>query len=367
MALLCRTTELMRARLGRCRSRFGNLTLTNRGPGFRTRLEPAVASGALSSRLARACFPPAGLVVLALTLASSIVGAAVRPGPPTQLLPDLDQEFPTQLPVILAGTLCAELSAWSCRPSEHRRRAAVIPASRSLVADDDRRPADRPNGRIAHRRPAIGSLRCTAEPQSLALPRLRPVRASAAGSPKARARRQDRLCLETAIPHTGATRTWFAGPCTPALRLERHEPDCHRGGISVGWGDDYPAFIEFQDLRSTACLPASTCSHQVNADRSCAIRRTQTTPHPSCSIAGAARFRTCACSTCVPTAAMRRRCGRFRHEARRAHLPVHPKRHRRHDGTRRAALQWNSLDRNGVDAPRAWANLTPTAHPAAPV
>jgi hypothetical protein len=222
----------------------------------------------------------AWILTAAATLAVVFPGAvpsasSARPGP--ALLPDLDQEFPSELEVILDGTRLAPRYRLGFRSavrnvglgplviSGHRR-----PDLPTMTADQLIEHADGAREVV----PTIGTMRFVSSATHRHWHYLHFDRYELRRAGSATVLERDGksgFCLGDRYPVTTATvrgalpEPVYVGRCglgeTGLLSVEE--------GISVGWGDSYSPFLEFQSLPLDG-LPAGryVLVHRVNADRS---------------------------------------------------------------------------------------------------
>ena len=332
-------------------------------------------------------------VALALVVVVAAAAAAPRtPSGPVELLPDLEQELPTDLQVIRAGAATAPSYRLGFRSAVGNvgdgplivrgHRDASTP---TMTADQVIERTDGTETLV----PGIGRLRYVVNPDHqhwhyLGFDRYQIYELRRVGPPVVLERDQktgfcigDRYQVTTVRVANPAPAPRWLGRCglgNPSL-LTIEE------GISVGYGDAYAAFLEGQDLPLDG-LPDGryVLVHRVNSDHKL---RELSYANDAASTLLDLRWRggvpylrvlnVCPDSgTCAPKPVKRRAAGtRCRTSPCRngskatAHssgsfLPDDSA-----DGTAGgwAALQWNFAGPNGVDAPRAWANLIAAGAP----
>jgi Lysyl oxidase len=213
-------------------------------------------------------------VASALTLAAAALAAAVPGGDSAALLPDLDQEVPSELVVTRQGAVHRLGFRSAVR---NLGQGPLLISSRRVSADAATMTADqvvRHDGRPATVVRDVGRLRYTISPDHrhwhlLRFERyqLRPAGRSDAASV---GDRKTGFCLGDRYPVRGRKvpgapeRPVITGRCgLDSPRLQTLEE-----GISVGYGDDYDANLEGQYLRLTG-LPSGryVLVHRVNGDR----------------------------------------------------------------------------------------------------
>jgi len=340
------------------------------------------------------------VLVLALTVVVSVAGAASRAPSGGELLPDLDQELPSELRVIQIGP--SYRLGFRSAVRNIGDGALVIRGHRdseqtpTMTADQ---VIDRSDGSHALV-PGIGSLRYVVNPDHqhwhyLGFDRYQIYELRRAQAPTALARDHktgfclgDRYDVTTVHVSNPAPRPVYVGRCglgDPSL-LSIEE------GISVGYGDSYGAFLEGQDLPLDG-LPDGryVLTHRVNSDRKI---RELSYANDAASVLLDLRWRsgvpylrvvaTCPdtglCEgTVVHSRASQAHCRAPVHAGRRTvqrcKRPAAPKPtahtsgsyvpNDSADGTAGgwSAVQWNFAGPNGVDAPRAWANLIAAGAP----
>ncbi|HET6944455.1 MAG TPA: S8 family serine peptidase [Gaiellaceae bacterium] len=332
-----------------------------------------------------------GVVVLALTVVVSVAGAGARPAgqapAPAELLPDLEQELPSDLTVTRSGPATAPRYSLGFRSAVRNvgNGPLVIRGHRddgqtpTMTADQAIERSDGSESLV----PGIGSMRYVVNPDHqhwhyLGFDRyqiyeLRRARASTAveRDHKTGFCLGDRYEVTTApVPNRAPKPSWL-GRCglgDPSL-LSIEE------GISVGYGDSYAAFLEGQDLPLDGLSDGRyVLVHRVNTDRKI---RELSYANDAASIlldlrwhGGVPNLRvvlmcpdsaTCDDPPAKPKAAVHRRA-RSKPAARASGSFVPDD---SADGTAGgwAALQWNFAGPNGVDAPRAWANANAAGAP----
>jgi serine protease len=353
--------------------RAGNLAVTNRATGFRETRRVALASAVMWRK---------GLVTLlaALALLPALVtfGSAPADGamPARVLLPDLDQEFPSDLRVIVAGPRSAPSYRLGFRSavrnigdgpliiSGHRSGGAPLMAADQLV-----QRSDGSRDVVA----GVGLMQYVQSPDHqhwhyLGFDRYE-IRAAGSATViehdgKTGFCLGDRYPVQTRKVPNALPKPLYVGRCglgdTSLVTIEE--------GISVGWGDAYPAFIEFQDL-ALDDLPNGhyVLVHRVNADRRL---HELSYANDAASILldlhwsrGVPYLRVLAScpdsAQCDGTAVRKSTMGAHTSGS---FVPDDPA-----DGVLGgwAALQWNFAGPHGVDAPRAWENLIAAGDPGA--
>jgi serine protease len=328
-----------------------------------------MAGGAQKSRSPRALVALLALLPLAVlvTVASVTVASAAHSATAPALLPDLDQEIPSQLQVAASRTRRGSyvLGFQSAVRNtgdgplviRGRRRWPAIPemtADQVIARSDGSRAVIR----------GVGSLRYTASPDHqhwhyLAFDRYQLRRA---GSSTAVAEDQktgfclgDRYPVKTRVVSNSAAAPVYVGRCGLS-RPGLHEVE---EGISVGYGDVYQAFLEYQDLPLDGLADGRyVLVHRVNADRR--IRELSYTNNASSLLLDLhwrlglpylRLLRVCPDSASCDTAPTARTGGE----------PFFPD--DTADGRGWAALQWNFDGAYGVNAPAAWANLIAASAP----
>ena len=357
----------------------------------------------MSAGRARVLIPVLGAFILALTVVVSVAGAAGRGPSGAELLPDLDQEFPSDLRVIRTGSAAAPSYRLGFRSAVRNigdgplvirghRDGELTP---TMTADQVIERSDGSEALV----PGIGSLRYVVNPDHqhwhyLGFDRyqiyeLRRAQASAAleRDHKTGFCLGDRYQVTTVHVANPAPKPLWVGRCglgdPRLLTIEE--------GISVGYGDSYAAFLEGQDLPLDG-LPDGryVLVHRVNSDRKI---RELSYANDAASILLDLRWRSgvpylrvvascpdsgvCEGKAAKPqvTRALCRGAARANRSGSPCRTGAAPKPIARAsgsfvpddsaDGTAGgwAALQWNFAGPNGIDAPRAWANLIAAGAP----
>ena len=320
--------------------------------------------------MSRAFVLLAAVLVAALTAPGG--GAATR-----ELLPDLDQEFPSDLRVILVGTPGNGGYRLGFRSAVRNigdgpliiRGHRDSQATPAMTADQAIERADGSEELV----PAIGAMQYVVSPDHqhwhyLGFDRYEITVLRRAGSTRVVKRdHKTGFCLGDRYPVTtmqvanAAPAPHWVGRCglrDPGL-LSIEE------GISVGYGDDYKAFLEGQDLPLSG-LPDGryVLVHRVNSDHKI---RELSYANDAASVLLDLRWRggvpylrvVASCPDSATCDAPKPKP----HATARASASFVPD--DSGDGTPGgwAGLQWNFAGPNGVNAPRAWANLIAAGAP----
>jgi serine protease len=358
----------------------------------------------MSAGRLRVLLPLFAVLALALTVVVSVAGAASRGPSGSERLPDLDQEFPSDLRVIRTGTATAPSYRLGFRSAVRNIgdgpliiRGHREPHTPTMTADQVIERSDGSESLV----PGIGALQYVISPDHqhwhyLGFDRYQIFELRRAQDPDAVARDHktgfclgDRYEVTTVHVANPAPRPVWVGRCG------LHNPDLLdiEEGISVGYGDSYAAFLEGQDLPLDG-LPDGryVLVHRVNADRKIRelsyendaasvlldLRWHSGVPYlrvvASCPDSGlcdgkpvrrphAARASCRASAPATDGAKPPCRTGAAPRPIARASGSFVPDDSA--DGTAGgwAALQWNFAGPNGVDAPRAWANLIAAGAP----
>jgi serine protease len=319
-------------------------------------------------------------VTLALTALLFVSSASSGPGTSVALLPDLDQEVPTELQVLVdrsSGKPSYQLGFTSAIRNLGKGPLVIkghrSGSERRMTADQIVERSDGSEDVVA----AIGSLRYvySYSHQHWHYLHFDRYELRRAGSSRVLVRDRktgfclgDRYRVTTVAVADAPPQPAYIGSCG---RNDTGLTDIEEG-ISVGYGDNYRAFLEYQQLPLDGLRDGRyVLVHRVNSDRSL---REITYANDAASVLLDLRWRrgvphlgivkSCPNSTrCDNTRSPLRRRSASAHAAR---IPE-PVAHLRgsfipNDPAGEAAggwasLQWNFAGPNGVNAPRAWANL----------
>jgi serine protease len=313
--------------------------------------------------------------MLAVVAALGAFGRGASAGPPAgarELLPDLDQEYPSELQVILVGTRVNPSYRLGFRSAVRNvgdgpliiRGHRADEQTPTMIADQVVRRADGSQELV----PGIGALQYVISPDHrhwhyLGFDRYQiyELRRARIGNSVARDHKTgfclgDRYRVTTVEVAHGAPNAVYTSRCglgNPRLVSIQE-------GISVGYGDAYAAFLEGQDLPLDG-LPSGryVLVHRVNEDRK--IRELDY-DNDAASALLELRWRNSVpylrvLAVCPDTA----ECD---------DAPAKPRRAVAHasgafvpDDPDWAAQQWNFAGPNGIDAPRAWANMIAAGAP----
>ena len=216
----------------------------------------------------------AALVAFAAGSAVVVVAAqANRGSAAAPLLPDLDQEVPSDLRLRTLGRRGASQLPPRLPVGGAERGGRRARDSRpALGGGDGCRPGDPARRRVGagYPRRRLDRLRHVTRPPALALPRLRPLRAPPRriGHAPSCETANRASASATATARTCVSPTLLPPRCTAAVA-----DSARRGlseieeGISVGYGDAYSAFLEDQDLPLDGLSAGRyLLVHHVNAD-----------------------------------------------------------------------------------------------------